>query len=150
MNTRFIELAVEINTAMPEYVVSRMGEALNEQGKPIKGSQILVLGISYKKDVDDTRESPSIMLMELLLKKGAVLSYNDPFVPRIPRMRRHDLHMASQELIGELLERVDCVLLATDHSQYDYRLIGRHAQLIVDTRNAMAGFSEYGHKVWKA
>jgi UDP-N-acetyl-D-glucosamine dehydrogenase len=150
LNTRFIELAGEVNTAMPEYVVTRVGEALNEHGKPIRGSLILVLGMAYKKDVDDTRESPSIVLMELLLSKGARVLYNDPFVPRIPQMRRHELHMDSQEITRERLEEADCVLIATDHSEYDYGFVGRHARLIVDTRNAMVGFPECRHKVWKA
>ena len=150
LNTRFIELAGEVNTAMPEYVVSRVGDALNEHGKPIKGSQILVLGVAYKKDVDDVRESPSVVLMERLQDKGAAVEYNDPFVPRIPPMREHVLHMESRELTEDLLSGADCVLLATDHSQYDYEAIGRNAPLIVDTRNAMAGLAEYRDKVWKA
>ena len=150
LNTRFIELAGEVNTAMPEYVVSRVGDALNQHGKPIRGSRILVLGVAYKRDVDDVRESPSVVLMERLQDKGAIVEYNDPFVPRIPPMRGHDLHMESQELTEERLAGVDCVLLATDHTQYDYDAIGRNAPLIVDTRNGMGGFPEHRHKVWKA
>ena len=150
MNTRFIELAGEVNTAMPEYVIARVGDALNERGKPLNGSKVLVLGIAYKKDVDDLRESPSIVLIELLLAKGAVVSYNDPFVSAIPRMRQHDLQMASQKLTEESLAAADCVLIATDHSAYDYHFIGQHAQLLVDTRNAMSHAPEFAAKVWKA
>ena len=150
LSADFGNLAGEINAHMPSYVVERITKALNEHRKPINGSRIGILGVAYKKDIDDPRESPAFKLMELLQSRGAILSYNDPFVPRIPRMRRHDLHMASQELTGELLERVDCVLLATDHSQYDYKLIGQHAQLIVDTRNAMVSFPQYADNVWKA
>jgi UDP-N-acetyl-D-glucosamine dehydrogenase len=135
--TRFIELAGEINTQMPQYVVDRLVEALNDCGKPVKGSKICLLGAAYKKDVDDPRESPSFVLMELLAARGAVLSYNDPHVPRLPKMRRHRLpEMASQPLTAEFLARQDCVLIATDHSAYDYEFIVRHAPLVIDTRNA--------------
>lgn len=150
LDTRFIELAGQINTGMPEYVVGRVGEALNEQGKPIKGSKILVLGITYKKDVDDTRESPSIELIELLRARGAEICYNDPLIERMPPMRAHHLDMESRELTAQLLADADCVLVATDHSQYDYGFIGEHARLIVDTRNAMARFPQWAGKVWKA
>ncbi|NKB66758.1 MAG: nucleotide sugar dehydrogenase [Candidatus Latescibacteria bacterium] len=150
LNTRFIELAGQINTHMPEYVIGRLSEALNEVGKPIKGSRVLVMGITYKPDVDDTRESPSVVLMELLLARGALVSYNDPFITTFPQMRGHDLDLESQELTRELLAGVDCVLLATDHSQYDYGFIGEHAPLIIDTRNALADWPQYADKVWKA
>lgn len=150
LNTRFIELAGEVNAAMPEYVVARVGEALNEQGKPIKGSKILVLGVAYKKDVDDVRESPSIVLIEALTERGAEVAYNDPYVDAIPPMRLHDLRMESQELTTELLAAVDCVLIATDHSDYDYSLIARHAAVVVDTRNAMAGAAPGRASIWKA
>ena len=150
LNTRFIELAGQINTHMPEYVIGRLSEALNEVGKPIKGSQILVLGITYKPDVDDTRESPAVVLMELLLARGAQVSYNDPFIPTFPQMRGHDLDLDSQPLTRELLGGADCVLLATNHTQYDYGFIGEHAPLIVDTRNALGGWPQYADKVWKA
>ena len=149
LHTRFIELAGEVNTAMPDYVVNRVGEALNEQGKPIKGSRILVLGAAYKRDVEDVRESPSVMLMEALTARGGLVSYNDPFVKQIPKMRRHDLQLQSQELSEVSLRDADCVLIATDHSQYDYDWVGSHARLIVDTRNAMAGH-KHSEKVWKA
>lgn len=140
LNAKFIELAGEVNRAMPDYVISRLGEALNEQGKPIRGSKICLLGVAYKKDVDDPRESPSFVLMEKLLQRGADLTYNDPHVARLPEMRHHDLPtMDSQELTPEFLASQDCVLIATDHSAYDYELIVKHSKLVVDTRNATAG-----------
>jgi len=140
LNAKFIELAGEVNRAMPDYVITRLGEALNEQGKPIRGSKICLLGVAYKKDVDDPRESPSFVLLEKLLHRGAELTYNDPHVPRLPEMRHHDLPaMDSQELTPEFLASQDCVLIATDHSAYDYELIVKHAKLVVDTRNATAG-----------
>jgi UDP-N-acetyl-D-glucosamine dehydrogenase len=136
--TRFIELAGEINTAMPAYVVSKVADALNDDRKPIKGSQITLLGMAYKKDVDDPRESPGFELMDLLLGKGAVIHYNDPHIPVLPPMRHYPhLRMASQELTSEYLQSQDCVLIATDHSSYDWAWVAQHAPLIVDTRNAM-------------
>jgi UDP-N-acetyl-D-glucosamine dehydrogenase len=137
MPARFIELAGKINTQMPHYVVDRLIEALNDCGKPVKGSKICLLGVAYKKDVDDPRESPSLELMELLAARGAVLSYNDPHVPRLPKTRRHHFPgMASEPLTAEFLARQDCVLIATDHSAYDYEFIVRNAPLVIDTRNA--------------
>ncbi len=136
--TRFIELAGEINTAMPAYVVSKIADVLNDDCKPIKGSKITLLGMAYKKDVDDPRESPGFELMELLLNKGATVHYNDPHIPVLPPMRHYpQLRMASQELTVEYLSSQDCVLIVTDHSAYDWNWIGQHAALIVDTRNAM-------------
>jgi UDP-N-acetyl-D-glucosamine dehydrogenase len=136
--TRFIELAGEINTAMPAYVVSKVSDALNEDGKPVKGSKITLLGMAYKKDVDDPRESPGFELMDLLLHKGAVVSYNDPHIPVLPPMRHYPhLKMASQELTPEYLRSQDCLVVATDHSAYDWNWIAEHASLIIDTRNAM-------------
>ncbi len=135
--TRFIELAGEVNTSMPRYVISRLSEFLNEAGKPIKGSKICVLGVAYKKDVDDPRESPSFVLMELLLARGADLSYSDPHVPALPSMRHHDLPaMTSQNLTPEFLQSLDCVLIATDHTDFDYSSIAKYAPLVIDTRNA--------------
>ena len=139
--TRFIELAGEINTSMPSYVVSRVVDALNERGKSIKGAKILILGLAYKKDVDDVRESPSLELIELLHEKGAKVDYNDPHVPKTHRMRHYDLKMSSVPLTEKNLKRYDCVLISTDHSAYDYDLIGKHSKLIVDTRNAMKAAS---------
>ncbi|HKM52422.1 MAG TPA: nucleotide sugar dehydrogenase, partial [Isosphaeraceae bacterium] len=138
LSTRFIELAGDINTSMPAYVVSRVTDALNEVCKPIKGSKITLLGMAYKKDVDDPRESPGFELMDLLLGKGALVQYNDPHIPSLPAMRRYPhLAMDSQELTAEFLHAQDCVLIVTDHSAYDWPWIARHAPLIVDTRNAL-------------
>jgi UDP-N-acetyl-D-glucosamine dehydrogenase len=134
LSTRFIELAGEVNANMPQWVVAKVADALNERGKAIKGARILVLGIAYKKNVDDRRESPAIELMDLLQHKGALISYSDPHVPRFIPMRRHDFDLASVPLTPETLTAADCVLLATDHDRFDYDLIKAHARLIVDTR----------------
>lgn len=149
--TRFIELAGEVNSRMPEYVITRLAEFLNDQGKPIRGSKILLLGVAYKKDVDDPRESPSFVLMEDLLRRGADLSYNDPHVPKLPKMRHHDLpEMESVELTPEVLAEQDCVLIATDHSAYDYDFITKHAPLVLDTRNATKDVAEGRERIVKA
>jgi UDP-N-acetyl-D-glucosamine dehydrogenase len=151
MPTRFIELAGEINTSMPEYVVRRTIDALNQVGKPLRGSKVCVLGAAYKKDVDDARESPSFVLLELLRAGGAVVSYNDPHVPRLPKSRHHELpEMHSVEITPEFLAGQDCVLIATDHSSYDYDLIVRYAPLVIDTRNATKNVSEGRWKIHKA
>jgi UDP-N-acetyl-D-glucosamine dehydrogenase len=151
MPTRFIELAGEINTSMPQYVVSRTAEALNNVGKPVRGSKIGILGVAYKKDVDDPRESPSFKLMELLQASGAVLSYNDPHIPILPSMRHYDVpRLASEPLTPEYLASLDCVLIATDHSSYDWDFIVRHAPLVIDTRNATVDVTESRGKIWKA
>jgi UDP-N-acetyl-D-glucosamine dehydrogenase len=135
--TRFIELAGEINTEMPYHVVNALAEALNEREKSIKGSRILLLGMAYKKDVDDLRESPSLKLLELLTQRGALVDYNDPYFPALFKMRHYDFsNKRSVELTAERLASYDCVLIATDHSKYDYDAIVRDAQLVVDTRNA--------------
>jgi UDP-N-acetyl-D-glucosamine dehydrogenase len=136
MTTRFIELAGEVNVSMPQFVVGKLVNALNEARKPLKGSKILVLGLAYKKDVDDVRESPSLELIELLTARGAKVDYNDPHVPRTHKMREHDLRMTSKKLTATMLARYDAVLISTDHSSYDYQFIVDHAQLVVDTRNA--------------
>jgi UDP-N-acetyl-D-glucosamine dehydrogenase len=149
--TRFIELAGEINTQMPTYVIERLTAALNDRGKPVKGSRVCVLGVAYKKDVDDPRESPSFVLMELLLARGAVLTYNDPHVPNLPAMRHHHLPpLESQPLSAEFLASQDCVLIATNHSAYDYQFIVRHAPLVIDTRNATHRVEEGREKVQRA
>jgi len=150
LSTRFIELAGEVNTSMPEYVISRVAEALNEIERPIRKSNILVLGLSYKKDVDDLRESPSIRLIEQLIVRGAAVSFNDPFFPQIPPMRNHHVDIKSEPLTKEVLNKMDLVLIATDHSQYDYEFIGKHAQIIVDTRNCMAKEKPCSASIWKA
>ena len=151
LTTRFIELAGEVNAHMPSYVITRLAEFLNERSKPIKGSKILLLGVAYKKDVDDPRESPSFVLMEELLKRGADLSYNDPHVPHLPSMRHHDLPaMSSVELTPETLAAQDCVLIATDHSAYDYDFIVKYAPLVLDTRNATKSVTDAREKIVKA
>jgi UDP-N-acetyl-D-glucosamine dehydrogenase len=148
--TRFIELAGEINTHMPEYVVERVAEALNQHGKPLKGSQVLVLGLAYKRDVDDVRESPSVTLIELLQERGAKVQYHDPFVPSGKPMREHKItHLRSVPLTPASLKKYDCVLISTDHTSVDYDLVCKHAPLVVDTRNA-TGRRKRGRKVVKA
>lgn len=149
--TRFIELAGEINTSMPNYVITRLSEALNDHGKPIRGSQIGVLGVAYKKDVDDPRESPSFKLMELLLERGASLTYNDPHIPSLPKMRHFDVPvMDSSDLTPEYLRSLDCALIATDHTAYDYEMIVEHAPLVIDTRNATKQVQKNREKICKA
>ena len=146
--TRFIELAGEINTAMPYNVVEEVGAALNDREKSLKGSKILLLGVSYKKDVDDLRESPSLKLLELLTARGAKIDYNDPYFPALHKMRHYDFsHMRSVELTPERLASYDCVLIATDHSSYDYEAIVRHGKLIADTRNATRRVKEGREKI---
>lgn len=141
MPTRFIELAGEINHLMPEYVIARTAEALNQRGRAVRGARILVLGLAYKPDIDDVRESPSFELIEKLEALGAHVDYNDPHVPETHYMRRWgDLGKKSVPLSPETLAAYDLVLIATNHAAYDYRLIAEHAQLIVDTRNAMKDF----------
>lgn len=136
-STRFIELAGEVNAAMPQYVLSRLAMALNNEKKPVRGSKIAILGVAYKKDVDDPRESPAFVLMERLLEQGAAVTYNDPFIPHLPKMRAHQLpEMSSCELTSSFLAEQDCVLIATNHSQYNYDFIVEHSKLVVDTRNA--------------
>ncbi|KLK93160.1 UDP-N-acetyl-D-glucosamine dehydrogenase [Microvirga vignae] len=139
LHTRFIELAGEVNSTMPEWVVAKIADALNEREKAIRGSRILVLGIAYKKNVDDMRESPSVELMRLLQAKGAHIAYSDPHVPRFPKMRRYAFDLASIDLTPEELTSYDLVLLATDHDKFDYEVIEKHAKLIVDTRGRYLG-----------
>lgn len=139
VNTRFIELAGEVNSAMPQYVVNKTVLALNERRLAIKDSHILVLGIAYKKNVDDMRESPSVVIMELLRDLGANVAYSDPHVPVFPKMREHHFDLSSEPLTAENLARFDGVILATDHDKFDYALIRQHAQLIVDTRGKLHG-----------
>jgi UDP-N-acetyl-D-glucosamine dehydrogenase len=136
-STRFIHLAGEINSAMPYHVIDSVAAALNDRGKALKGSKVLVLGLAYKRDIDDLRESPSLALIEILKKRGADVSYNDPFFPTVGHGRHYDLNLTCQPL--DNLGSYDCVLIATDHSDYDFAEIARHAQLLVDTRNATAG-----------
>jgi UDP-N-acetyl-D-glucosamine dehydrogenase len=135
--TKFIELAGEVNAAMPLYVVDRTAAALNELRKPLNGSKILVLGLAYKRDIDDLRESPSLTIIELLQKRGATVCYNDPYFPTVGHGRHYDLRLRNTPL--ENLAQYDCVMIVTDHSDYDYATIVRDSQLIVDTRNATKG-----------
>jgi UDP-N-acetyl-D-glucosamine dehydrogenase len=135
ITTRFIELAGQINSAMPGYVVEKVAEALNSRGKPIKDSRILLLGMSYKKDADDARESPALEILEILLEKGAETHYSDPFFPRLPTGRRHALELQSVLLTDESVKGYDAVVVVTDHSDFPYELIHRSASLIIDSRN---------------
>ncbi|MGL4422829.1 MAG: nucleotide sugar dehydrogenase, partial [Gemmataceae bacterium] len=137
-STKFIELAGEINTAMPAYVIQKLGDALNDRGRAIRGSKVALLGMAYKKDIDDPRESPGFELMDLLLKKGAIVTYHDPFIPRLPKMRHWPhLQMDSSELTAEYLREQDCVLIATDHSTLNYEWVAEESTLVIDTRNAL-------------
>ena len=150
LSTRFIELAGEINTSMPRYVVHRTLEALNSQGKALRGANVLVLGLAYKKDVDDVRESPSLRIIELLQSYGARVSYHDPHVPRTHKMRRHNLEMTSVALDSPTLRNSDVALILTDHSAVDYNLVARAAPLVVDTRNATKHITHHRNKIFKA
>jgi UDP-N-acetyl-D-glucosamine dehydrogenase len=149
-STRFIELAGEINTRMPYYVVQKTIEALSGQGKSVKGARVLILGLAYKKDVDDLRESPSLKLMELFKEVGAEVDYNDPYVTTPPRLRKYKLEKGSVPLTAEGLGTYCCVVIATDHSVYDADFILENAHLIVDTRNMMKNGNGHSCKVIKA
>jgi UDP-N-acetyl-D-glucosamine dehydrogenase len=141
-SNKFIELAGEINSSMPQYVVHRLTESLNAVGKPVRGSRVLILGAAYKRDVDDPRESPFFVIAEQLIGLGAVVSYSDPHIPRLPKMRAHDLPaMESQPLTADSIASQDCVLIVTDHSGFDYPFIVSHSRLVVDTRNATRNIS---------
>jgi UDP-N-acetyl-D-glucosamine dehydrogenase len=141
METRFIELAGEVNHAMPDYVVSRVEEALVARDKGLAGASVLILGVAYKRDIDDDRESPAFRIMELLGNKGAILTYHDPFVPVLRRSRRYDFGLESIPLTAESLAAADAVIIVTDHTEVDYEAVVRHAGLVVDTRNATRGVS---------
>jgi UDP-N-acetyl-D-glucosamine dehydrogenase len=146
--TRFIELAGEINTEMPYHVVNALAGALNDRQKSIKGSKILLLGVAYKKDVDDLRESPSLKLLELLAARGAIIDYNDPYFPALHKMRHYDFsNKRSVDLTPAHLAGYDCVLIATDHSSYDYDAIVKNAKLVVDSRNATRRVKEDREKI---
>ncbi|MFN4273333.1 MAG: nucleotide sugar dehydrogenase [Aliihoeflea sp.] len=134
LSTHFIELAGEINRDMPEWVASKIADALNEREKSLKGSRVLALGIAYKRDVDDMRESPSVFVMEILRDRGAIVDYSDPNVPVFPRMREHHFDLSSVELTPQSIASYDCVVLLTDHSDFDYELILKHSKLLIDTR----------------
>ena len=148
ISTKFIELAGEINTSMPEYVVNKVYHALNENNKCVNGSKILLLGLSYKRDIDDLRESPSLKLIELLQDEGAIVDYSDEYVTMIPKLRKYEFKKTSVELNKKNISGYDLVLLSTDHSYYDYKFIFENANIIVDTRNAFKKFK--GKKLYKA
>lgn len=150
-STRFIQLAGEVNTSIPHYVVERIGKALNDRSRSIRGSKILILGVAYKKDVDDVRESPALEIMEILQAKGALLSYSDPYIPRLHKMRAYDFsHMSSLPLNEDVLKGQDLVLITTDHSSIDYQWVVDHASTIVDTRNATRRVTRGREKIVKA
>lgn len=150
ISTKFIELAGEINTFMPYYVVEKASEVLNKFKKSINGSKILILGASYKKDVDDMRESPSLKLIEIFREKGAKVDYNDPFVPQLPKTRKYHYDMQSVELTKNNLTKYDMILLSTDHSNYNYKFINSISKLILDTRNAFERAGIKSDKIFKA
>jgi UDP-N-acetyl-D-glucosamine dehydrogenase len=147
-STRFIELAGEINTAMPYHVVDSIAAALNQHNKSLKGSKLLILGVAYKKDVDDLRESPTLKIMEILKKRGADFDYNDPYFPQLHKMRHYDYsHMKSVPLTPETLAKYDAVLIATDHTSYDFASIVDASKLVVDTRNATRRVMRHREKI---
>ncbi|MAB42731.1 MAG: UDP-N-acetyl-D-glucosamine dehydrogenase, partial [Pseudomonadales bacterium] len=139
INTRFIELAGEINHYMPHWVVQKVADALNDHGKAVKGSRILVLGLAYKKNIDDTRESPAVEIMSLLQDKGAQVAYSDPHVPSFPQKRDYHFDLHSIELMPTNISHYDCLVLATDHDTFDYGTLSKHARLIIDTRGRLQG-----------
>jgi UDP-N-acetyl-D-glucosamine dehydrogenase len=147
--TRFIFLAGEINVHVPYYVVAKIQDALNERGRSIKGAKILILGVAYKKDVDDARESPALAIMDLLQKKGAVILYHDPYIPSLPSFRKYSFKLKSSPLTEQLLCRIDAAVVVTDHS-IDYQRIVKLAPLIIDTRNVTKGMDRYKKKIVKA
>jgi len=148
--TKFIQLAGEINISIPYYVVSKTVDALNERNKSIKGAKVLILGVAYKKDVDDARESPALAIMDLFQKKGATILYHDPFIPSLPTFRKYHFTLNSSPLTKPLLQRLDAVVVVTDHSQVDYAWVVRHAPLIIDTRNVTKNMKQWKKKIVKA
>jgi len=143
LHTRFIELSGEVNKAMPEYVLSKLMDGLNNSGKALNGSKVLVLGIAYKKNVDDMRESPSVEIMELIEAKGGTVGYSDPHVPVFPKMREHHFELSSETLSADNIASFDAVVLATDHDKFDYELIKQHARLIIDSRGKYRAPAEH-------
>jgi UDP-N-acetyl-D-glucosamine dehydrogenase len=148
--TRFIFLAGEINVHVPYYVVSKVQDALNARGKSIKGAKILILGVAYKKDVDDARESPALAIMDLLQKKGAFLLYHDPYIPTLPHFRKYYFKLKSSLLTEKLLKRIDAAVVITDHSCIDYSWVVKHAPLVIDTRNVTKNMKQWRKKIVKA
>jgi UDP-N-acetyl-D-glucosamine dehydrogenase len=145
-NARFIELAGEINSAMPEYVAIKVADALNNAQKSVNGSRILILGIAYKKDINDVRESPALDIFRILERKGAELYYNDPY---IAQFSEEHIKLSSTELAEDLLESMDCVVLVTNHSRYDYQWLVNHAKIFVDTRNVTKGLNDPNQAIVK-
>ncbi len=150
ISTRFIELAGEVNTEMPYFVVNKVADALNEHKKSLNGSKILILGMAYKKDIDDLRESPTLKLIEILSRKGALVDYNDPMIEELYPMRHYNYEHKSVELTAEVLQSYDAVLISTDHSVYDWDFIVKNARIVVDTRNATANVMQGRDKIYKA
>ncbi|MCK5551651.1 MAG: nucleotide sugar dehydrogenase [Deltaproteobacteria bacterium] len=148
--TRFIQLSGEINVSMPYHVVSKAVDALNARKKSVKGANILILGVAYKRDIDDIRESPALAIMKLLQDKGVKMAYNDPHVPKLRPTRKYNFTMSSKPLTEELLREMDLVMIITDHTQYDYQWIVNNASLVVDTRNATKGIRSARAKIIKA
>jgi len=150
VHTRFIELAGEVNAYMPYYVVQKTAKALNDDTRSLKGAKILLLGVAYKTDVDDLRESPALKIMELLIGEGAQVDYNDPYVPELPATRRYKFSKRSVEINPHNLKSYDAVIITTNHSCYDYNLIREKAHIIIDTRNALGLKGQREDKAWKA
>ena len=146
-STRFIQLAGEINVSMPYYVIDKTMEALNKNKKSLNGSRILVIGVAYKKDIDDDRESPGYAIMKMLLEKGAIVSYNDPWIPKLTATRKYDFQMTSTPINPEVLAEMDAVIIVTDHSDYDFAEIVRHSNLVIDTRNATKGIKSVNENI---
>jgi len=150
LTTRFIELAGEINHAMPAFVIEKLADALNERRRSLNGARVLVLGVAYKRDLDDTRESPALKLLDLLVKKGAEVGYHDPYVPALGRSRHYDFHLQSLPLTPEELRRWDAVIIATDHTVFDYSMIVGASALVIDTRNATRSVTKDREKIVRA
>jgi UDP-N-acetyl-D-glucosamine dehydrogenase len=150
INTKFIELAGEINTYQPYYVVEKATEVLNKVQKPLNGSSILILGASYKKDIDDMRESPSLKLIEIFNERGAKVQYSDPYIPALPKTRKYNFDMKSVDLSAERIKDYDLIVLSTDHSDFNYKMIVDNAKLILDTRNAFDKHNLKSHNIYKA
>lgn len=150
INTKFIELAGEINTFQPYYVVEKAMDILNKFKKSLNGSKVLILGASYKKDIDDMRESPSLKLIEIFNQKGARVDYSDPYILKLPKTRKYKFDMISKKLSGEVIKDYDLVVLSTDHTDFDYNLIARSAKIILDTRNAFAKHKIIAANIYKA
>jgi UDP-N-acetyl-D-glucosamine dehydrogenase len=150
-DARFIELAGEVNARMPEYVIDRVNQALQSQAKIVHGSKVGLLGVAYKRDIDDPRESPAFRLIELLTEQGAIVSYSDPHIPSLPKMRNFDVpNLQSQSLTPEYLKSLDCALIVTDHSTFDWQMVVRQSKLVVDTRHAMHAIAPGAPNVWPA